>query len=82
MGGLPHVGGGSRCHGLVSALEPPFDNAGPVRTASVVQREAIKGTTFKFTVADATIRNIKTARGYVVSGKRTDGARLDSCQLC
>ncbi len=60
---LSHVGGGSRCHGLVSALEPQFDNAGPVRTASAVQRDAIKGTTFKFTVADATIRNIKTARG-------------------
>lgn len=71
---LPHAGGGTRCHGLVSALEPPLGIAGPVQTASAVQREAIKGTTFKFTVADATIRNIKTARGYVVSGKRTDGA--------
>jgi hypothetical protein len=37
------------------------------------QRDAIKGTTFKFTVADATIRNLKAVRGYVVSGKRTDG---------
>lgn len=38
-----------------------------------LQRDAINGTTFKFTVANATIRNFKSAPGYSVSGKRTDG---------
>lgn len=37
------------------------------------QREALNGTQFKVVVADATIRNLKSTQGYLVSGKRTDG---------